>query len=333
MRLRIPARTTRAIAIALLATLLVGLLPGCANEPAEEPVAGEPVAPAPVRIGVLPTEDSLPLWVAAEEGLFEEAGLDVEFVNFQAAQERDAAFAAGEIDAFMGDIIASALLEQGGSGVTIATVMLGMTPAQGRFGIVAAPDSGFQDITALAGVPVGTSSGTIQEYVLDGLMRQAGVPEEQVIKEEVKKVPVRFDLLMNGQLKAAALPEPFLTLAETQGALLLADDTAGENLSQTVLGFSDEYLVSEGGIEAMTALLEVWDEAVALVNADPDAYRGTLVEQAKLPEPIKDSYTINTYPEHSAATKDQVAPVLQWMSDEGLLEGDLLYEDLVIVTP
>jgi ABC-type nitrate/sulfonate/bicarbonate transport system substrate-binding protein len=69
----------------------------------------------PVVIGTLPTEDMLPLWVAEEEGLFAEYGLDsVEIVTFQAAQERDAAFVAGEIDAFMGDIIAAAQLEAAG---------------------------------------------------------------------------------------------------------------------------------------------------------------------------------------------------------------------------
>lgn len=320
--------------IALLTTLAVAasLIVGC-SVPVKETITEVPIELAPVRIGVLPTEDSLPLWVAAEEGLFEKAGLEVEFINFQAAAERDAAFTAGEIDAFMGDIIAAALLEQGGSGVTIGTVMLGATAAEGRFGIAVPADSAYQDLTALAGVPVGTSSGTIQEYVLDGLMRQAGVPADKVAKEEVKKVPVRFELLMKGQLKAAALPEPFLALAEAQGAKILADDTKGENISQTILGFSDEYLAAEGGIESMTKLLEVWDEAVDVVNADPEAYRATLVEQAKLPEPIAGTYKINTYPKADSPTEDQISAVLSWMETKDLLGKPVTFEDLVMVTP
>jgi hypothetical protein len=38
--------------------------------------------------------------------------------------------------------------------------------------------------------------------------------------------------------KRQALPEPFLSLAEEEGARLLADDTSGDNLSQTVLVLS-----------------------------------------------------------------------------------------------
>ena len=137
----------RLVAIALV--LGLALLPlGCAasEEPAEEPAAEEPatdpladVEPEPIVIGTLPTEDALPLWAAEAEGLFTEAGLDVEIVVFPAAQERDTAFTSGAIDAFMGDIIASANLEAAGSGVALATVMLGQTPAEGRFGIAVAP--------------------------------------------------------------------------------------------------------------------------------------------------------------------------------------------------
>ncbi|PKQ10052.1 MAG: nitrate ABC transporter substrate-binding protein [Actinobacteria bacterium HGW-Actinobacteria-9] len=324
----------RFTSLALATMLALSALTGCGQTDVDSPVIdGQPDAPAPIVIGTLPTEDMLPLWVAQEEGLFDEAGLEITIINFQAAQERDAAFVAGEIDAFMGDIIASAALEAGESGVTLATVMLGATSEEGRFGIVGAPGTNYASLTELAGVKVGTSSATIQEYVLDGLMGEVGVAQGQIAKEEVKKVPVRYDLLMKGQIQAAMLPEPFLSLAEKEGAPLLSDDTTGTNLSQTVLGFSDEYLAEPGGIEAMTLLLDVWDQGAALVNEDPDAWRELLVEQARVPEPIKDSYEINTYPMHEVPTKEQVESVLEWMQRKGLLTEPPTYEDLVYVTP
>lgn len=287
--------------------------------------AGPAKAP-PLKFGTLPTEDALPLWAAEKEGLFAKAGLDFEIITFQSAQERDVAFSSGAIDAFMGDLIAAALLQSSGVGVSVATVMLGASPAEGRFGIVAAPGSGIADLRSLAGVPVGTSSGTIQEYVLDGLMRQAGVTD--VRKEEVKKVPVRFELLMSGKLKAAALPEPLLSLAEKQGAKLLADDTKGENLTQTVLVLSKRYLAKNGGSEGAKMLLEVWDRGVEAVNRDPNAWRGTLVEKARLPKPIQDTYRVNHYPKSQLPTRAEVESVLTWMRAKGLLKSHLAYEDL-----
>jgi len=331
---------TRRILLVLLALSLVApafAAGGCAkDEPAKEPVA-RPAneQPAPLVIGTLPTEDSLPFWVAEQKGYFEDAGLnDVKIEVFQAAQERDTAFTSKSIDAFMGDLIAATNLEAAEAPVTVATIMLGADQTQGRFGIVASPKSGITDLRQLAGVPVGTSSATIQEYVLDGLLTGAGIPQAQIKKEEVKKVPVRLELLMQNKIKAAALPEPFLSLATAQGAMLLADDTgAKSNLSQTILGVSDEYLAEQGGAEAIDAALEAWDRAVADINANPEAYRQLLVEKARLPEQVSKSYRIQTYATQTVPAKPDVDAVLAWMKDKGYLKTDVTYEDLLLVKP
>lgn len=328
-----PRRTffVRTALAALLASALAltGCAQGATETPAETPEAT--VKPAAVKIGVLPTEDSLPLWVAEDMGYFATNDLDsVEIVNFQSAQERDAAFASGAVDAYMGDIIASANLEAGGAPVTIETVMLGADQSQGRFAVVVPPKSDVADMAQLKGVPVGTSSATIQEYVLDGLMSEAGVAQADVKVEEVKKVPVRFELLMAGKLKAAALPEPFVTLAEQGGAKIVGDDTkAKANWSQTVLVFSDAYLAKTGGQEAADAVLAAWDVAVGHINAAPDDYREMLVEKARLPEPLAATYAVNTYPTAAPPTQEQVDAVLEWMKAKGYLKADVTYADLV----
>jgi len=115
--------------------------------------------------------------------------------------------------------------------------------------------------------------------------------------------------------------------------VLLADDTKGSNITQTVLGVSDEYLAVPGGMVTVGRLLDVWDEAVDAVNADPDAWRTLLVEKARLPEPIKDTYAVNEYPKAQQPTEAMVAPVLEWMRTKGLLKADLGYADLVQEIP
>ena len=333
------SRSSRAIALFVALSLLAAalLVAGCnKNGGSETRLAEDPAQkPAALKIGTLPTEDSLPLWVAEQRGYFATQGLtEFEVVSFQSAQERDAAFASGAIDAYMGDIIASANLEAGGKPNTIATVMLGADQSQGRFGIVAAPQSGIKTLAELANVPVGTSSATIQEYVLDGLMAESNIPSASVKVEEVKKVPVRFELLMANKIKAAALPEPFLTLAEQGGAVLVSSDaSATANLSQTVLVFSDTYLEKPGGKEAKGAVLKAWDIAANDINKDKQASLPLLVEKARLPESLKATYKVNTYPTAQVPTKAQVDAVLTWMKGKGYLKGDVTFDDLVVDAP
>ena len=63
---------------------------------------------ATLTIGTLATEDLLPLWVAESEGMFADAGLDVEIVPFQSATELISGVSSGEVDMAMTDIMVTA---------------------------------------------------------------------------------------------------------------------------------------------------------------------------------------------------------------------------------
>ena len=323
-------RSVRTLLATALCLVLALSLAACAAPATPAGPAAGPTTPAPVviRIGTLPTEDSLPLWVAERDGSFATAGIDVTITVFASAVERDAALTAGAIDGEMGDLIAAAALREGGVPVKVATIMLGATATEGRFGIAVKPGSKVTDLKGLANVPVGTSSATIQEFVLDQLMEAAGVPAAKVKTVEVKKVPVRFEQLMAGGIDAAALPEPFLSLAEKTGAKVIADDTKGANISQTVMLFSEKYLNAAGSADAVTRLLGVWDAAAATINADPASFRQLLVDKAKLPAPLATSYVVNTYPKAQLPTEEEVTRVLDWMQTKGLIKTPLTYGDL-----
>ena len=144
-----------------------------------------------LKIGTLQTEDSLPFWIAEAEGFYGDAGVQAEIITFQSAQELSTAFAAGEIDGAMTDAQVSAALAASGTPVNLAWVTLGATPDQGRFGIMTCPDSGIESLSDLAGKGIGVGSNTVPEYVMDKLMEAAGVPDDQIVGEEIKKLPVR----------------------------------------------------------------------------------------------------------------------------------------------
>lgn len=324
----------RVSAMLLLAGLL--LVGGCSAKDAEQPAQTTPTTQAtaaPIKIGTLATQDSLPLWVAEEKGYFAKAGIDsVEIVPFQSAMELQTAFAAGAIDAMMTDIMVAANLTAAGNKVVLPMTMLGATTEQGRFAIVAAPGQKFGSMADLKGVPVGTASVTITEYVLDKLMEEAGVAAADVKKEEVDKMPVRFQLLMSGKLKAASLPEPFVSLAEKQGAQVVpgGDDTkAKSNISQTVLAVNREFSDTDEGAASVAAILAAWDKAVTDINADPNSFRSTLVSKARLPQPLATSFAVSTYPTASAPTEEQVQVVLDWMKAKGYLKAEVAPADLL----
>lgn len=303
-------------------------LAGCAGNDSQQDASSDGAKQASMRIGTMQTEDSFPFWVAEQDGLYSANGVsaDVEIVTFQSAQELSTAFAAGEIDAAMTDVQQAAALQLSGVDVQLAWVTLGADASQGRFGIMTCPESGITSLTELAGKGIGVGSNTVPEYVMDKLMESAGVPDDQIASEEIKKMPVRYESMVNNQVAAAALPASLLALGEAQGMVLLADDTQGDNISQSVLAVRGGWL-EEGGTPTLDIVRDAWNQAVDEINTDPEAYRALLVEKANLPELVADTYAISTYPEAALPTKDMVQPVLDWMLDKGYLVEALTYDE------
>jgi len=144
-------------------------------------------------------------------------------------------------------------------------------------------------------------------------------------------------MLMSGQIQAACLPDPLAAFAEHQGARLILDDTGDLNVSQTVIILTESSIASNpAGITRLasnpagiTRLLEAYSRAVETINADPDAFRDLLVEMARVPEPIKDTYAVDHFPAPQVPTREQVEAVIKWMEDKNLLSLSLTYEDIV----
>lgn len=324
---------TRSLVCALVILALAAVTQvGCGGSSGASATSARPASPVPVRIGVVATEDVLPLWVAEQKGYFAAAGLPkVEILTYPSAAARDAAFSAGQIDGYAGDIITAARLESQGQKNRIITVMLGATPQQGRWGVVVPPGSPVTAMKQLANVPVATTSGALDEYVLNALMAEAGITPFVVKKVESPNLAIRYQLLMTGKFKAAVLPEPYITLAALNGARVVGDDTKSKvSVSESVLVMRDAYLRTPGGAASESALLRSWNQAVAQINQDPAAFRAQLNQHVGLPKELEASYVVGTYPLAQLPKRASVSGVLDWMRMKGYLRGffgpdDLLY--------
>ena len=279
----------------------------------------------------MPTEDILPLWIAERDGLFAEAGVNAEVISFDSAQSLSAAITAGEVDMAMTDIMRAVKLCESGAPVVLEWVTLGETADQGRFGVLAPSDAPYNTLTEMAaygasgdapeGFGVGVGANTVPEYVFDMLCEEAGLEPGAIPAVEVASLPERYGLVASGNLGGAALPASLLTLGEASGLKLLADDTAGENLSQSVMvaraAFAEEHSA------AVEAVAEAWNAAVALCAENPDAYRELLAEKANINPSIAEGYPISSYPmelhdgQMQRPALEMVEPVLQWMKQKG----------------
>jgi NitT/TauT family transport system substrate-binding protein len=298
------------------------------EEPAESPLEeGATTEIASLKVALLPILDVLPFYVAEQNGYFTEEGVVVEGIPVASALERDQLMQSGEIDGMLTELSTVAVFNRDAVQVVALITARRAYADAPLFRVLAAPGSDIASPADLAGVPVGISENTIIEYVTDRLLEAGGLAADQIVGQSVPAIPERYQLLMEGQIAAATLPDPLAQSAIESGAVLVVDDSSLPDVAVSVLGFSAASI--EGKAESIRRFLRAWDRAAADINADPEAYRALLLERVQVPPNVQETYTIPPFPRAEVPTSAQWDDVIAWLLEKGLIESAVSYEDSV----
>jgi len=308
--------------IALL-VLTVTVVTGCG------PTSPSQSTQTTLTLGMLPIIDNLPFWVAQQKGYFAAEGLNVQLVPFPSAVERDSAFTAGRIDAAVGDLLATAELNNAGTPVKAVSLVLGAQPGESRFAVLSAPKSAIRKPAQLKNVAIAISPNSIIAYVTDRLLEDQGLSKNEITTASIPNMPIRLQALLNGTIQAATLPDPLATLAQIKGAHIVAD-TQTDNVAQTVLMVRLDTI--NHNLPALQKLMTAYTRAVRDIQANPAGYNDLLVKQARVPAEVLSS-SVHPLPIHFSLPqmppRADVTAVLQWMQRSKLLSRTLTYDDMV----
>lgn len=309
----------------LLLVLLVTVFTGACTAPqtATPPAETQAVAAPTLKMALLPIIDNLPMYVAQQEGLFDKHGVKVEFISVASAAERDQVIAAGQADGMINEIISTLLYNKENVQVQIVRFARLPTPEFAQYHILVSGKSGITSVEQLKGVEIGVSQGTIIEYVTYRLLEAEGLNTADIKTIAVPKIPDRMALLSSGELKAATLPDPLSYLAVQQGASFLVQDSKHPQYGHSTYAF--RMAVIQEQPNAIRAFLAAIEDAVALINADPNRWDNLLKEQKLVPEPLLATYVLPPFPAKGVPGEELWSDVLAWAKEKSLVPGDVSY--------
>lgn len=305
------------LAISLIVIILSFALGAC----------GPKSEPATLKVALLPVLDTLSVHVAAEEGYFEEQGVQVEIIPVASAPERDQLIAAGEADGMLNEIVSTLFYNKDDVQVQIVRTARAATSEAPLFRILAAKDSGIESVEDLKGVEVGISEGTVIAYLTDRLLEAEGFSDDDIATIAVPKIPDRLALLGSGDLQAAMLPDPASSLAIMNGAAVAIDDTRHPEFGLSVFSFRKDVIESQP--EAIEAFLAAVEQAIATINANPEEYADLMAEKGLVPAPLVGEYQVNPLPTAGVPSQAQWDDAVAWALREGLIEAEIPYAESV----
>ena len=296
---------------------LVILLSACAPQKTTETL----------KIAVLPIIDTLPRYVAQQEGLFAEQGVNVEFIPVASAPERDQLLAAGGADGTINETLAVMLFNKEKVQMQVVRYALRPTEGSGHFFILASGKSGINSVDQLKGVEIGVSQGTVIEYVTDRLLQADGLTNDEIKTVAVPKIPDRMALLASGELKAGVMPDPLASLVVGQGGVVVTDDSKYPQYGFSVISFRKALIDSNP--DTVKGFLAAIEEATKLLNADPAKYKNVLSEQKLVPQPLMATYKPPVFPPAGVPAEAEWTDALSWLKEKGILTTDVSYADSV----
>lgn len=307
--------------IIVVAMLAVSLAPFSRSVQAQETPT--------LRLGLLPILDVLPFYVAEQAGYFADEGVQVELVPVSSALERDQLLIAGEIDGMVNDLISTGIFNQDEPLVQIVALARRAYPDHPQFRILAAPRSNITIASDLTDVEIGISENSVIHYITQRILEAEGLNAANLKFRAEPNIAIRFQLLMEGQLKAACLPDPLAQAAMVGGAILIADDTAliEQQFSQSVLSFRAEIIEKQP--QAVEGFLRAWMRAAEDINADPDAYRDLWLEKTNVPDSVKDTYALPPFPTYEITNEEAWSDAIAWLLEQDIVDNGAAYADSV----
>jgi len=283
-----------------------------------------------IRIVVLPLIDTLPMYVAEQEGLFAKHDISIEFIPVASAPERDQILQAGQADATVNEILSDMFFNKSGIQMQVVRYAHMASPNAGHFFILASAKSGILTVEGLKGVEIGISEGTIIEYVTDRLLQAQGFSSDEIKTLAVPKMPDRMALLSSGELMAGMLPDPLAALSVQQGAVIILDDTQHPSFGASVISFSKKFI--DQNPTSVKGFLAAIEEATTMVNLDPEKYANLLSEKQLVPDPLLGTYVVPPFPTAGITSETEWIDALAWATEKGLLTVDIPYNYSVNAT-
>jgi len=280
-----------------------------------------------LNVALLPILDTFPFYVAQARGYFDRYAVPVTAIPVSSGLERDQLMQSGAIDGMLNEMATTANFNREQTQVRIVATARKAYPHYPLFRILSAPGSGLSSPADLKGIPIGISKNTIIEYVTDRLLAAGGLSPDQIVKKSVPAIPERYQLLLQGQLKAATLPDPLAKSALEAGAGSVIDDSIHPLYSISVLSFNMEALKTKA--DAVRQFLKAWNQAAQDINADPESYRGLLLQKIRVPKNIQQTYRIPPFPLREIPGAESWADVMDWMVSKGLLKAPIPYKDSI----
>lgn len=272
----------RGIRIAALAGIMALTLAGCGG-PAGNGATAD--AGGPIKVGVIPVADFAPVYLAIDEGFFDDAGLKVEAQVMQNAASIAPSVLNGQLQ--FGTSAVTPFLAAAQKGLPLLAVAnaadVAMNPEEDVSALVVPKGSEITKPSQLEGktVAVNALSSIVHVAAAKAIKDDGGDPSK--VTFVAMPFPDMMTALSQGRVDAASVVEPFVGISTGAGASVIAHPytssfTAGGTFA--LFFTSDDY--AKKNPETVAKFADALAKGSKMAAENPEKVAGVLVKYGKV---------------------------------------------------
>ena len=253
---------------------------------------------AALKIAVMPTLDCLPLFVAQQEELLDTLHGGVRLKMYKAQMDCDTALQRGRVEGIVTDLVRAVRINRQGTKMRYEAV----TTAYWQ--LITNRQSRIRQLKQLDDKIVAMTRFSATDMLSDKARDSAKLADNHLFKLQLNDVNVRMQMLMNNEIDALWLTEPWATMARIYKHPVLMDSRE-TGMQLGILAFRDKEMQRLARKEQLTLLIDAWNKACDLINEKGvKHYKQLIVEKCKVKAQVVDSLPPMRY-EHAQGPRQQ----------------------------
>ncbi|MCR4995546.1 MAG: ABC transporter substrate-binding protein [Bacteroidales bacterium] len=286
---------------------------------------------AALHVALLPVEDCLPFYLAERTGIYKQLGLDVRIRTYQAQLDTDTALARGHAEVVYSDLARAIMLQQD------SVELRAIATFEGQLQLITNRRGRVRKLSQLKEKMVAIARHSVTDYWSDRLTDTMGVARADIFRPQINNLRIRTDMICNGTMDAAFLPEPYASEAIVRGNVSNFSTWQMQPRLVALLA-SRAALKQPARRRQIQLLLQGYDRAVAMAGEMP-AFSDTLAMLIRTlcltPDSLADSIArrpLHLAPLSSPKTAD-VDAVIQWLSSREKIKKTYRPDSLITEKP
>lgn len=213
---------------------------------------------ASLKVGVMPTLDCLPVYLAYEDSIFLKLGVTVHLYRYNAQMDCDTAIARKRVEGTVTDLVRAARLQKQG------TQLFYPVSTNLYWQLITNRKARISELKQLSDKMIAMTRHSATDY-LSTLVIDSVKTKYDVYRVQINDLNIRLRMLLNNEMDAAWMPEPYATQARMAKHVALAD-SRDKNLQLGVIAFRSKLKAEPRRKNQIDRFVKAYDIAVDSIN-------------------------------------------------------------------